>query len=915
MEGLMALAVLIVLGVPILLIVALISIAGLKGRVARLEEALAVLQEREASSAPSMESVSTSAHGVPPRAENGVPDGVPDAVPWELERFEGEQHPEAAEPEVLAPAALDVADKPLPQVDVEQRPRPPERPDPMVLAWRLLKRWFSSGNVPVKVGVLVLFAGVSALLKYASDQGLLRLPPALKLAGVALAALGALGFAWRKRESNRTFALNLQGGAIGVLLLVVFAAFKLFGLVPAGAAFALSLILIAGAGALAVLQNAMALAIFALLAGFLAPIWLSTGSGNHVALFSYYAMLNAAIVGIAWYRAWRLLNLLGFAFTFGIGIVWGALSYSPGKFASTEPFLLLFFLFYLLVPLLFARKRPPDRRDLIDGCLVFGTPLIAFSLQAVLLDGNRAAIALNALGLGGLYLILARWLRQYASYRVLMQVYALLAAAFATLAVPLGLSARVTASVYALEGAGLVWLGLRRERRLPQLSGAGLQMLAGLAFVVGLSKDMSAFAQPMGPSWAIANPVFMTGLLLALAGFACAYAYRTMSDKHAVAGSYYLWGMLWWLVIGCREIDLFLPASTHPDALLVFFALTGWLAAEVRGGAVSLLRWTAMGSVAVSVPLLLWQVSVHQQPFAGYGALAWLMYAFMTARIFRLQRGQQNALAAPMQFVWWLTWVFSLTLLTRWLLKDRALGDGWQVALLALPWIAWVALVQRCWAWMMQPLGDEFDHWRERILKTGFSLVGLWLCAALFRPGDANPLPWLPVLNPQDLVQLAALALLIQWKSGSERRMSSQWNTVVSVLGFVWLTMTVLHAVHHWGGKPWVGLVAMSGGGWGQETLLSTTLAQTSLTLTWSILGVLGWVLGSKRGSRMLWLMGAVLMGLVLAKLVVVDRQHLGNLLGIGSFIVYGLLCTVVGYLAPVPPAEEVRGDPKEATA
>jgi uncharacterized membrane protein len=43
-------------------------------------------------------------------------------------------------------------------------------------------------------------------------------------------------------------------------------------------------------------------------------------------------------------------------------------------------------------------------------------------------------------------------------------------------------------------------------------------------------------------------------------------------------------------------------------------------------------------------------------------------------------------------------------------------------------------------------------------------------------------------------------------------------------------------------------------------------------------------------------------MGVVLAKLVLIDRQHLGNLLGISSFIAYGLLCTVVGYLAPAPP-------------
>ena len=37
--------------------------------------------------------------------------------------------------------------------------------------------------------------------------------------------------------------------------------------------------------------------------------------------------------------------------------------------------------------------------------------------------------------------------------------------------VPLALSARATASVFALEGAALVWLGVRQERRLPQIAG------------------------------------------------------------------------------------------------------------------------------------------------------------------------------------------------------------------------------------------------------------------------------------------------------------------------------------------------------------------------------------------------------------------------------------------------------------
>ena len=66
---------------------------------------------------------------------------------------------------------------------------------------------------------------------------------------------------------------------------------------------------------------------------------------------------------------------------------------------------------------------------------------------------------------------------------MLAQSYALLAVGFATLAVPLALSAQATASVFALEGAALVWLGLRQSRLLPQLAGAGLQMAAAFALM------------------------------------------------------------------------------------------------------------------------------------------------------------------------------------------------------------------------------------------------------------------------------------------------------------------------------------------------------------------------------------------------------------------------------------------------
>lgn len=369
MEALIALVVLVLLAIPLLLVVALVMIAGLRRRVAALESAMAAAPAtaRPAASAPTPERAAAT-----PTASADPPFLRPVAA--------AAPHPtqppvrEAAPTE--APVPRPAAPPPVPPVPV-QPPLPSEPALPNVIERGIgaVKRWFTEGNVPVKIGMLVLLAGVAALLKYVSDQGWLVLPIELRLAGITVGALGLLAFGWHQRERRRLFALALQGGAIGVLLLTIFAAFKRFDLIPPGFAFASSIALVAGLCVLAVVQNSRTLAVLGILAGFMAPLWLSAGSGNHVGLFSYYAVLNAGIFAIAWFRPWRALNLLGFAFTFGIGTFWGVLQYVPDKFSSTEPFLLLFFVFYLLIPLLYARRQPASRRDLIDGSLVFGTPL------------------------------------------------------------------------------------------------------------------------------------------------------------------------------------------------------------------------------------------------------------------------------------------------------------------------------------------------------------------------------------------------------------------------------------------------------------------------------------------------------------------------------------------------------------
>lgn len=898
LAGVLVLIGLVVLAVPVLLIVALVSISGLKQRVSRLESQLAQVRTAAASASPSQAAASAADSGfvddsptlgeilqrsAPATAAQAPAPSAPPPLPDEpvLPPPLPVQAAAAAPPSEpiyqATPPAQEAARSVPPRVRAE-----PARPDPITLAVRAFQRWFTVGNVPVKIGMLVLLAGVGALLKYAADQGYLNAPIEVRLAAIAASAIGALVFAWRKRESHRSFALSLQGGAIGILLLTVFAAFKRYELLEATPAFALSVVLIFGAGALAVLQNAKSLAVFAILAGFLAPIWLSDGSGNHVALFSYYAVLNAAILAVAWWKPWRILNLLGFVFTFGIGVAWGVLSYDPSKFSSTEPFLLLFFAFYLIIPLLYARRLPEGRRGLVDACLLFGTPLIAFALQAALLDGARMPLAYNALGLAALYVLLAALLRRRGGFEALVPAYAVLGVGFATLSVPLALSARATASVFALEGAALVWLGLRQERRLPLVSGSALQLLAAVAYFVG---GVPHSTTP------IANPVFMAGLILALAGMASAWSFARRDRGEALP--FYLWGLAWWVGASVYEIGEFIAFAQRADALLAFAAFTGWLAAEVhRRRPATALALTTLAALVAAAPLAVIQAQVHTQPFAGYGALAWLVYALLGVRSLICLRRSEHVLAGWAQFVWLLVWPLALSLLLDWVSREQQLAEGWRMTAILLPWLVTTAIGMFRWSWLSAPLGERFDEYRTALQCMQFIV----LCCAglhlLFLAGSSAPLPWVPVLNPLELTQLAIIGLLAYWlwTDSALDMLVAVRTLVLAAAGFTWVTVVVLRAVHHWGGVDWDG------------ALIGTSLAQTSLTVTWSVLGVMGWVLGSRRGQRGLWLAGAVLMGVVLLKLLLVDRGNLGDALGIASFIAYGLLCTVVGYLAPVPP-------------
>ncbi|WP_343352293.1 DUF2339 domain-containing protein [Pseudomonas sediminis] len=443
-----------------------------------------------------VEPVASPAPELPP--EPAVVEEAQPELDWTLPELE---IPPAEQP---VPLAAQVVHEPQPGPQQspwrEQGPREPNLIERGIAA---AKAWLFGGNTVLRVGVVLLFLGLAFLLRYATEG--VEVPVELRYMGVAASALALLGLGWWLRRRNRNYALVLQGTGIAVLYLTVFAAMRLHPLLDPGMALGLLVAVMLFSAILAVQQNALGLAAAAALGGFAAPILTSTGSGNHVALFSYFALLNAGIFAIAWFKAWRLLNLIGFVGTFGIGLAWGLRSYTADLLWSTEPFLILFFLMYVGIGLLFARRTLRDatdapeardellrwslrRGDYVDATTLFGPPLIGFGLQVALVRHIEFAAVFSALGLGFFYLLLARVLKARAGDRALLLVETCLAlgVVFASLAIPLGLDARWTAAAWAVEGAGIYWLGLRQRRPLARAFALLLQVGAALAFVSGL---------------------------------------------------------------------------------------------------------------------------------------------------------------------------------------------------------------------------------------------------------------------------------------------------------------------------------------------------------------------------------------------------------------------------------------------
>jgi len=125
---------------------------------------------------------------------------------------------------VPVPASSSEPESVYPEPAVDSAPQTATAGDANTASGSLdwLPGWITGGNTVVRVGVIVLFFGVAFLLKYAAEHT--NVPIEFRLAGVALGAIALLVTGIWLRRRREAYGLSLEGGAIGILYLVVFAA-------------------------------------------------------------------------------------------------------------------------------------------------------------------------------------------------------------------------------------------------------------------------------------------------------------------------------------------------------------------------------------------------------------------------------------------------------------------------------------------------------------------------------------------------------------------------------------------------------------------------------------------------------------------------------------------------------------------
>ncbi|MYC31478.1 MAG: DUF2339 domain-containing protein [Chloroflexi bacterium] len=398
-------------------------------------------------------------------------------------------------------------------------------PGPPAQAGRPMNwEWLVGGNWLARIGILAVIIGVGFFLKLAFDNQWIGETGRVVLGLViGLALLGAGEF-WSRKYA--VWSQAVTGGGIAILYLSVFAAFSLYGLIPAWPALGFSLLVTLAAAGLALRYEARAIAILGILGGFATPLFLADKLPQQAALLAYVLVLDAGVLALATFRNWRWFTLLALVGSLVLFMFW-RVELDP-TVALSQVGITVIFLIFVGATTLFHLiwRRPPQVFD--QALIVLNAAAYMGLTYWLLWDDFRVWMGGFTLLLAVFYGLLAYGILMRHREQVNLSMFSVgVALVLLSIAVPVQLSGSWVGPAWAIEGAVLVWVSF--FIRMPQLrwfAVAAFAVTLGWLLVIDLPGHFGVYSYmgwDAGTEWPVVNTYFLSHVMIIAAAYVSAF--------------------------------------------------------------------------------------------------------------------------------------------------------------------------------------------------------------------------------------------------------------------------------------------------------------------------------------------------------------------------------------------------------
>ena len=341
------------------------------------------------------------------------------------------------------------------------------------------------------VGILALVISAAYGLKLAIEHGYLG-PVARVLIGIAAGVAVVLWSEHFRRKGMKAFSYSLKAVGSAVLYLSLWAAFRLYHLLPPSVALGAMILVTIWNAFMAWSQDSEVLAAYALAGGFLTPLLLSTGGNHEGFLFIYLGAIDLVLMVLLRLKPWRALVPAAFVPTVIFFAGWYAKFFHQvataetwdGQSTETALFALMFAAIFAVLPMGGACAEVVG--DVIVPVLLplsYGV-FAGMSLASVMNDsGLHAGVAWLMVGLAAVFLGLMRLQKKAVS----RAIHLAMAVVSLTVAIPLKASGHTLTTAWLVEGLVLLWASTKfSEEPEERQASRVLYGLSAAGYVLGL---------------------------------------------------------------------------------------------------------------------------------------------------------------------------------------------------------------------------------------------------------------------------------------------------------------------------------------------------------------------------------------------------------------------------------------------